>query len=118
MPLSHSTPQKSSPLTPPGLSGPASLRTYFAPRQVLRLKEAALVLNLSYSHFFRRIQAGTLSLKIRKNEVGERYVLLEDLILYLFPASGTDNSSLPLPRKKLGRPRKSVTSDGQGGGVR
>ncbi len=64
------------------------------------------MLNLSYSHFFRRIQAGTISLIIRKNEVGERYVLLEDLILYLFPASGTVNSSLPLSRKKPGRPRK------------
>ena len=107
MSLSHPSIKKSFPLTPPGLSGPDALRAYFAPRQVLRLKEAALILNLSYSHFFRRIQAGTLGLKIRKNEVGERFVLLDDLILYLFPASGPDSaSSAPPPtKKKLGRPR-------------
>ena len=119
MSLSHSTPKKSSPLTPPGRSGADGLRAYFAPRQVLRLKEAALILNLSYSHFFRRIQAGTLGLKIRKNEVGERFVLLDDLILYLFPESVTDSASAPTPAKKrLGRPRKSVASDGAEGGAR
>lgn len=119
MPLSHSTPQKSSPLTPPGLSGPDYLRAHFAPRQVLRLKEAALVLDLSYPHFYRRIQAGTLALKIRKNEVGERFVLLEDLIAYLFPPSefNLSPSAHPTP-KRLGRPRKSVTSDRWEGGGR
>jgi hypothetical protein len=103
--LSHAKPQKSSPLTP-SLSGPDAFRAYFAPRQVLRLKEAALCLNLSYSHFYRRIQAGTLDLKIRKNEVGERYVLLDDLIAYIFPPSETASSSPPSAKKKLGRPRK------------
>ncbi len=104
--LSHSTKNPST-VTPPGLSGPDALRAFYLPRQVLRLKEAALCLNLSYSHFFRRIQAGTLGLKIRKNEVGERFVLLEDLILYLFPASGPDSASpAPPPAKKRpGRPR-------------
>ena len=105
MPLSHSATPKSSPLIPPGLSGPDALRAYFAPRQVLRLKEAALCLNLSYSHFFRRIQSGTLGLKIRKNEVGERFVLLNDLIAYIFPPFETD-SSPPSVKKKPGRPRK------------
>ena len=107
--LSHSTKNPST-VTPPGLSGPDALRAYFAPRQVLRLKEAALVLNLSYSHFFRRIQAGTINLRIRKNEVGERFVLLDDLILYLFPFTGTDSASPSPPsvKKKSGRPRNST----------
>lgn len=113
MPLSHAKPKKSSPLTP-GLSGPDALRAFFAPRQVLRLKEAALCIGLTYPHFFRRLQAGTLDLKIRKNEVQERFVLLDDLILYLFPDSGTDSASSSPPVKKRGpgRPRKSVTEGG------
>lgn len=122
MPLSH---PKKNPSTvtvaSTGLSGPQALREYFNPRQVLRLKEAALILNYSYSHFFRRVQAGTLSLRIRKNEAGERFVLLDDLIFYLFPASETDaDSSFPTParNRKPGRPRKTVTSDGQKGGAR
>ena len=93
-------------VTPPGLSGPDALRAYFAPRQVLRLKEAALCLNYSYSHFFRRIQSGTLDLKIRKNEVGERFVLLDDLIAYIFPPSETAPSSPPVDlwHERIGEP--------------
>ena len=106
MPLSHSTPKKSSPLTSSGLSGSAALRAYFAPRQILKLKETATILGLSYSHFYRRVQAGTLNLKVRKNEIGERFVLLDDLILYLFP-DVTDSASPPTPAKRRpGRPRK------------
>lgn len=118
MSLSHSTKNPST-VTHTGLSGPDALRAYFAPRQVLRLNETAQVLNYSYSHFFRRIQAGTLSLRIRKNEVGERFVLLDDLIAYLFPPAETDFFATPsVTRRKPGRPRKSVTSDGDKGGAR
>ena len=115
--LSHSKKNPST-VTPTGLSGPDALRAYFAPRQVLRLKEAALCLNYSYSHFFRRIQAGTLTLKIRKNEVGERFVLIDDLISYIFPPTEQATSSPSPAKKKLGRPRKTVTSDGREGGAR
>ena len=112
--LSHAKPQKSSPLTP-GLSGPDALRAFFFPRQILRLNEASTCLGMTYSHFFRRIQAGTLSLKIRKNEVGERFVLLDDLISYIFPPSETDlaASSPPSAKKKTGRPRKSAEGGGR-----
>lgn len=105
MSFSHSGKTPST-VTPSGLSGPDALRAYFAPRQVLRLKEAALCLNLSYSHFFRRIQAGTLNLKIRENEVGERFVLIDDLISYIFPPTEQATYSPPIVKKKLGRPRK------------
>lgn len=117
MSLSHSL-NRPSTVTPPGLSGPDALRAYFFPRQVLRLNESAECLGMSYSHFFRRVQAGTLALKIRKNEVGERFVLLDDLISYIFPASGTDSatSSPPSAKKKPGRPRKVLS--GQDGGAR
>jgi predicted DNA-binding transcriptional regulator AlpA len=106
MSLSHSRQNQS---TNNVLSGPQALREFFDPRQVLRLKEAAQVLNLSYSHFFRRIQAGTLDLRIRKNEIGERYVLLDDLITYIFPPTEESLSSPTLARKRgPGRPRKST----------
>lgn len=105
MSFSHSGKTPST-VTPSRLSGPDALRAYFAPRQVLRLKEAALCLNLSYSHFFRRIQAGTLNLKIRENEVGERFVLIDDLISYIFPPTEQATYSPPIVKKKLGRPRK------------
>lgn len=117
MSLSHSTKNPST-VTPPGLSGADALRAYFFPRQVLRLNESAECLGMSYSHFFRRLQAGTLDLRIRKNEIGERFVLLDDLILYLFPLT-EQTPSIPLPaKKKVGRHRKSVTSDDWKGGVR
>ena len=116
MSLSHS---RNTPSTvTPGLSGPDALRAYFFPRQVLRLKEAAQCIGQSYSHFFRRVQAGTLDLKIRKNEIGERYVLLDDLIFYIFPPDEPATSSPPPVKKRPGRPRKSVTSDGRKGGSR
>jgi predicted DNA-binding transcriptional regulator AlpA len=106
MSLSHS---RKTPSTIPVLSGPDALRAYFEPRQILQLKESASVVGLSYSRFYRRIQAGTLSLKIRKNEIGERFVLLDDLIDYLFGPT-TDPASFPpptgAPKRKSGRPRK------------
>lgn len=112
MSLSHPSKNPST-VTPPGLSGPDALRAYFAPRQILRLNESAECLGMSYSHFFRRVQAGTLGLKIRKNEVGERFVLLDDLIAYIFPPEETSSSPLPAAKAKIGRPRK-----GTEGGVK
>ena len=101
-----------------GLSGPDALRAHFAPRQILRLNESAECLGMSYSHFFRRLQVGTLDLRIRKNEVGERFVLLDDLISYIFPSEEFPSSPLPTKKSKPGRPRKNVTIDGQKGGAR
>ena len=119
MSLSHSRKNLSTDsVTPPGLSGPDALRAYFFPRQVLHLNESAECLGLSYSHFYRRIQAGTLDLRIRKNEVGERFVLLDDLIAYLFAPEKTPSSLHPAKKRGPGRPRKPVTSDEHRGGVR
>lgn len=92
-------------VTSSGLSGPQALREYFNPRQVLRLNETSQVLGMSYPHFYRRVQAGTLGLRIRKNEIGERFVLLDDLIAYLFPPEESTSSPTP-PKKNPGRPRK------------
>ena len=106
MSLSHST---KIPSTIPVLSGPDALRAFFAPRQRLRLKESALCVGLSYSRFYRRIQDGTLGLRVRTDEIGERYVLLSDLIVYLFPEEQPAQPSITPPvKRKLGRPRKSM----------
>lgn len=118
MSLSHSKKNQST-VASTGLSGPDALRAFFFPRQILRLNEASTCLGMSYSHFYRRIQAGTLHLKIRKNEIGERFVLLDDLIFYLFPASETDSASSPSPapkKRKSGRPRKALS--GHEGGAK
>ena len=117
MSFSHSG-KTTSTVTHPGLSGKDRLRAYFEPRQVLRLKEAAQCIGQSYSYFFRGVQAGTLGLKIRKNEAGQRYVLLDDLITYIFPSEESPSSPPPAKKAKPGRPRKNVTSDGQKGGAR
>ncbi|MHB1756936.1 MAG: helix-turn-helix transcriptional regulator [Leptospirillum sp.] len=101
-----------------GMSGPDALWAYFEPRQVLKLKEASEVLGMSYPHFYRRVQAGTLGLRIRKNEIGERFVLLNDLISYLFPPTEQAPSSPKTTKRKPGRPRKTVTSDSGRGGAR
>jgi hypothetical protein len=116
MSLSHS---RKTPSTIPVLSGPDVLREYFAPRQRLRLWEAAKCIDLSYSRFFRRIQAGTLNLRVRTDELGSRYVLLDDLISYIFfPADihqpDTDPHSLqPSKKRGPGRPRKCTGGPGK-----
>ena len=112
MSLSHSRQNQS---TNNVLSGAAALRAHFDTRQILKLKEASEVLGISYPHFYRRVQAGTLALRIRKNEVGERYVLLDDLIAYIFPPSEPASSSPSPAKKKPGRPRKALS--GQEGGA-
>ncbi len=109
MSLSHSPENQST----NRLSGAEALRNHFNPRQRLRLKEAAQCVGLSYSRFFRRVQAGTLGLRVRKDEIGERFVLLDDLISYIFPPSETETISSSSPaKKKVGRPRKPVAGDG------
>ena len=115
--LSHSKKNPST-VSSAGLSGPDFLRAYFGIRQRLHLKEAAQCIGQSYSYFFRGVQAGTLGLKIRKNEAGQRYVLLDDLITYIFPSEESPSSPPPAKKAKPGRPRKNVTSDGQKGGAR
>jgi len=118
--MSFSHPKENpSMVTIAGFSGPDALRAYYLPRQVLQLKESAECLGLSFSQFFRRVQAGTLDLRIRKNEAGKRFVLLEDLILYLYgpPTEQANSSPQKVQKRKPGRPRKTVTGDGKNGGA-
>ena len=108
MRLSHPSPTLA---TKAELSGPAALRAHFRTRQRLLLREAAEIVNLSYSRFFRRDREGTLGLRIRTDAIGERYVLLDDLILYIFPPTDQpDTHSLhPFQKRGPGRPRKVIS---------
>ena len=106
------------------LSGPARIRALFHPRQRVGLIAAGKVLGLSYCQLHRRIQQGKLALKVRKDEYEQMFVTVDDLAAYLYPDPDEQPSQSPLPsplptqKSKPGRPRKSVTSDGQKGGVR
>lgn len=98
-------------------AGPEALRSFFFPRQVLQIQEAARILGIGREALYKRIWRGDHSLKIRKFPGGRQYVLLDDLISYLFysesPKSKELNSS-QLPnctigvmeeKKRRGRPR-------------
>ena len=108
------------------LSGRARIRAMFHPRQRVGLIEAGKVLGKSYPQIHRRIQQGKLNLRIQRDEYNQMFVSIDDLAAYLFPDEQTSHSSLlpPSPasstpqKRKPGRPRYSVTSDGQPGGVR
>jgi len=96
------------------LSGPQALRAHFFPRQTLQIQEAAKILGVARETLYRRSYRGTNGLKISGGNGSRQYVLLEDLIAYLFPSSinNTDAPSAPPqpePIRKVGRPRKSTT---------
>ncbi len=88
------------------LPGPSALRKYFFPRQRIKLAEAAKILGMSYVQLYRLDCVSQAPIPIRNEPGRERFVLLEDLICYLFPESSIPSQSIPLPPKKRGRPRK------------
>ena len=100
------------------LTGPALLRKTFHPRQRLTITEVSEILGLSRNQVYRRIRAGTLGLRIQRNECGIPFVRIDDLIRYLFPdlvssdSSSSDveetSFSRSVPRRP-GRPRKSAS---------
>lgn len=106
-----------SPLSPEDfeLSGPALLRKAFFPRQCLTITDLSKVLGLSRDRIYKRFHKGQLNLRIRRDDSGRPLVVLDDLIAYLYPPQ-TDPNPEPIKRKP-GRPRKTVTSDGQEGGA-
>ena len=105
------------------LSGRARIRAFFHPLQKVGLLAAGPILGLSYPQLHRRIQQKKLNLRIRKDEYGQMFVTVDDLAAYLYPDHDDDQASpvsspSPTPKRKSGRPRKTVTSDGGTGGVR
>ena len=95
------------------LSGPARIRAIFHPRQRVGLIAAGKVLGISYPQLHRRIQQGKLALKVRKDEFGQMFVTVDDLVDYLYPPNDFESLPSQPAKKKVGHPRKSSE-----GGVR
>ena len=104
------------------LAGPALLRKTFYPRQRLTITELSQVIGLSRDRIYKRIRAGKFDLRVRRNECGTPFVLLDDLIAYLYPDHVPSSPSLSpamspdkpesQPRRGPGRPRKSSVLTG------
>ena len=101
------------------LPGPALLRKTFHPRQRLSITELSQVVGLSRDRIYKRIRAGKFNLPIQRNECGIPFVLLEDVIQYLYPnhtpsLSPACHPDQPenKPRRGPGRPRKIETLAG------
>lgn len=99
-------------------SGPEALRAYFFPRQTIQIQEGARILGVGRENMYRADWAGR-GLKLQKRPGGRQYILLDDLISYLFPSSIPENPELQatssgnytngveVEGKKRGRPRGS-----------
>ena len=110
-------------------SGPEALRAFFFPRQTIQIQEAARVLGIGREAMYRGSAAG---LKFSRRPSGRQFVLLDDLISYLFRSHQPENpettttSSENFPigamekKKKPGRPRgsKSKPPAAQEGGAK
>lgn len=98
-------------------SGPEALRAYFFPRQAVQIQEAARILGKGREALYKRQWRGDNSLKISRRPGGRQYILLDDLIAYLFPPENplpTAPANAPsectngvIPQRKAGRPRGS-----------
>jgi len=114
-----------SPVLSPGdfeLSGPALLRKTFFPRHRLTITDLAKVLGLSRDRIYKRMYADKLDLKISYDEAGRPFVVLDDLVEYLYPSSPPSLATATTPAhknniKKPGpsRPRKPIYG-AEGGG--
>ena len=79
----------------------------FHPKLKISLADAGRVLGLSYTRVFRRLQEGTLALSVRTDELGRRFVCVDDLCAYLYPDAVARPNVTPAPtRRGPGRPRK------------
>ena len=92
--------------------GAILLARQFYPKHRLSISDACPVLGLSRDGLYKRIRTGTINLKIRKDEFGRQWILLADLIAYLFPeiadsltALPSGTSELPATQGKRGRGR-------------
>ncbi|MHB1562646.1 MAG: hypothetical protein ACYCXP_00900 [Leptospirillum sp.] len=109
--------------TPPqdfNFSGPEALRAFFFPRQTLQIQEAARILGIGREALYKRLWRGDTSLKICKRPgSGRQFILLDNLICYLFPsqenpltdppekASSDYTNAAFQEKRKVGRPRGS-----------
>lgn len=110
-------------------SGPEALRSYFFPRQTVQIQEAARIIGVGRESMYRGSASG---LRFSRRPCGRQFILLDDLIAYLFPSSQPENPEITktspenctigvTEKKKPGRPRgsknKPAVSPAQRGGV-
>lgn len=93
--------------------GAIFLAEQFLPRHRLSVPDVCPVLGLSRDGFYKRLRTGKLNLKIRQDECGKKWILLSDLISYLYPEISEAMTAMPsealIPsqeKKKRGRPPK------------
>ncbi len=91
--------------------GALLLAQQFHPRHKLSVPDVSPVLGLSRDGFYKRLRMGKLSLRIRQDECGKKFILLSDLIAYLFPEISESMTALPsgmpeplVEKRKRGRP--------------
>jgi hypothetical protein len=91
------------------LSGPAAVRAQFFPKQRISIIEAGKIIGIGYHQLWKLNKSNRLRLKIRTCDAGRSYVLVDDLIEYLFSPTNDDGEKTDTAsKKKLGRPRKST----------
>ncbi len=93
------------------LSGPARIRAQFYPKIQISLADAARALGMSYCRLFRRINEGKLRVKLRFDENDRRFILVDDLVDYLYPDKAQAQENRVPSKVKVGRPRKSIKGD-------
>ena len=90
--------------------GALLLAQQFFPNHRLSVQDVCPVLGLSRDGFYKRLRMGRLNLKIGHDECGKKWILLSDLISYLYPEISESLTALPseiIPsqeKKKRGRP--------------
>ena len=107
--------------------GALLLAQQFQPKHRLTIQDVCPVLGLSRDGLYKRLRMGKLNLKIRNDEYGKKFILLSDLISYLFPEisdsltampSGTPELPFAKEKSRPGRPPGSQNKPkvpGQGG---
>jgi hypothetical protein len=95
-------------------SGQEALRAYFFPRQTIQIQEAARIIGVGRERMYRV----DLGIPFRRRPGGRQFILLDDLISFLFPSETSNNSETSdtsldnctngvAEEKKRGRPRGS-----------
>lgn len=91
------------------MSGPARVRAMFFPKVRVGLGEVSRILGMSYMQIYKRMREGTISIQVRKEKGGHPFVMVDDLIAYLYPSDpALAPSCRPEPKKGPGRRRKST----------
>ena len=81
--------------------GAILLAQQFHPRHKLSIPDVSPVLGMSRDGLYKRIRTGKIGLKVRRDELGKQWILLSDLIAYLFPEISDSISMTAMPSEAL-----------------